>query len=435
MRPRKQAIVVGTGAGGAAAAQELQRAFAVTILEAGKAFRPFGWNPGLIEKLKKTGLFLDEREIQLLFPAMRIHKTAERMILVNGIGLGGTTTLATGNGIRCDGALKALGIDLTPEFAALEREIPISTAHQNSWRPATRRLFDICSEMGLDPTPLPKMGVYSQCFHCGRCVFGCPHGVKWDSRRLLAAAIEKGAELKTGCRVERVVIEKGQAVGVQYRRGWRRETRQADLVVLAAGGLGTPVILENSGIACEPRLFVDPVLCVAGRWPGALQNKEIEMPFVVQRPGYILSPYFDYLSFFFNRSWRYPAKDTLAMMIKLADSEEGAVSAAGIDKRLTTQDRARLQEGVQLCREMLQRFGVAEAEIILGTLNAGHPGGMLPLTADAAATLHPSRLPQNLYVADATLFPRSLGNPPILTIMALARRVSAQCLAQQAGPV
>ena len=49
---------------------------------------------------------------------------------------------------------------------------------------------------------------------------------------------------------------------------------------------------------------------------------------------------------------------------------------------------------------------------------------MLPLTAADAATLHPARLPANLYVADATLLPHSLGNPPILTILALAKRVA-----------
>jgi hypothetical protein len=49
---------------------------------------------------------------------------------------------------------------------------------------------------------------------------------------------------------------------------------------------------------------------------------------------------------------------------------------------------------------------------------------MLPLTAAGAETLHPERLPENVYVADATLFPRSLGNPPILTILALARKVA-----------
>ena len=85
-----------------------------------------------------------------------------------------------------------------------------------------------------------------------------------------------------------------------------------------------------------------------------------------------------------------------------------------------------------MCRQILVGFGVKPQEIFLGTLNAGHPGGMLPLTAEDAETLHARRLPANLYVADATLFPRSLGNPPILTILALARRVARVAMAAHA---
>ena len=64
---------------------------------------------------------------------------------------------------------------------------------------------------------------------------------------------------------------------------------------------------------------------------------------------------------------------------------------------------------------------------MLGTVNGGHPGGTLPLTAHEAETLHHDRLPPNLYVADASLLPRSMGNPPSLTIMALAKRVAIRC--------
>jgi choline dehydrogenase-like flavoprotein len=60
---------------------------------------------------------------------------------------------------------------------------------------------------------------------------------------------------------------------------------------------------------------------------------------------------------------------------------------------------------------------------VLGTVNAGHPGGMLPLVRDSAASFHDGRLPENVYVADASLFPESLGNPPILTIVAMAKRI------------
>jgi choline dehydrogenase-like flavoprotein len=416
----KKVIVVGSGAGGAAAAKKLQGKFQVTVLEAGREFKPFSFNLSVLEKLKKTGLFFDEREIQLLFPSMRVHKTEDRMAMVRGNGLGGTTTLSAGNALRMDGGLKELGIDLDDEFEELYREIPITKDHRNKWRNTTKRLFEICSEMNLEPQPLPKLGDYSGCTSCGRCVLGCKHGVKWDSRQMLTAAQDLEAKIVTGCKVSKVVIEKGSAKGVQVQKDFY----PADIVILAAGGFSTPVILQNSGIECESRLFVDPVLCVAAEQKGSLQNKELSMPFAVQREHYILSPYFDYLSFFFNKSWRYPASDTLTLMIKLADSSVGCVDNKNIKKTLTDIDKERLQEGVELCREILGRHGIRREDVFLGTINAGHPGGMLPLTRQEAETFHNPRLPENLYIADATLLPESLGNPPILTIMAMSKRVS-----------
>ncbi len=422
----RRAIVVGSGAGGATAAKELQGKFEVTVLEAGKEFRPLSLSLPTMERLKRIGLLFDEREIQLIFPAMQIRKT-EDMILVNGIGLGGTTTLCTGNAVRMDQDLRASGINLDAEFEEIYQEIPITTEHQKRWHKHTRRLFEICQEMGLNPRPTPKMGNYDRCISCGRCVFGCPQGAKWDSRRFLEMAQQKGAQVITGCKVERVVIEDGRATGVWAKEGWARRFYPADLVILAAGGLATPVILQNSGIPCEPRLFVDPVLCVATEWSNALQCKEIEMPFIVRQKHFILSPYFDYLSFFFNKAWKYPARDTLGIMIKLADSNVGSISKRELTKTLTGEDKQRLSEGVEICTEMLLRFGAERDSIFLGTINAGHPGGMLPLTEQEAGSFHHSRLPANLYVADATLLPRSLGNPPILTIIAMAKRVSKLC--------
>lgn len=415
----KKVIIVGSGAGGAAAARKLQGKFLVTVLEAGKEFKPFSFNLSVLEKLKKTRLFFDEREIQLLFPSMKVRKTEDRMVMVNGVGLGGTTNLSAGNALRVDGGLKELGIDLDGEFEELYREIPITYDHRNKWQDSTRRLFEICREMDLNPEPLPKFGDYKDCINCGRCVLGCRSGVKWDSRRFLTVAQGMGAEIVTGCKVSKVVIEKGYVKGVQTQKGFYA----ADIVILAAGGFSTPVILQNSGIECENKLFVDPVLCVSAECKGSLLNKEISMPFVVQREHYILSPYFDYLSFFFNKSWRYPAGDTLTLMIKLADSSKGSTDNKHIRKTLTQVDKERLKDGVEVCKEILGRYGIGKDNTFLGTINAGHPGGMLPLTREEAETFHNPRLPDNLYVADATLFPGSLGKPPILTIMAMADRV------------
>lgn len=423
----KKAVVVGSGAGGATAAKELQGKFDVTVLEAGKGFHPFSLDLSMLEKVKRTGLFLDERMIQLLFPAMKIRRTREKMVLVCGSGPGGTTTLSTGNALRMDHGLKRMGIDLDAEFAEIYEEIPVTTEHQRLWNDTTRRLYEICGEMGLDPEPTPKMGSYDRCIRCGKCVLGCSHGAKWDTRQYLEIAVERGARLQTGCVAERIVIDNGEAKGVQARQGGKTVFYPADLVILAAGGLGTPVILQDSGIECDSSLFVDPVLCVAAEWDGSFQNKEISMPFVVKKEHFILSPYFDFLSFFFNRDWRYPAGNIVSLMIKLADTNAGSISRQEIDKPLTKKDKERLNEGVGLCTEILCRLGVKKSDAFLGTINAGHPGGMLPLTEQEADTLHDSRLPVNLYVADATLFPASLGNPPILTIMALAKKISKLC--------
>ena len=428
----KRALVVGSGAGGATAAKELQGAFEVTVLEAGEEFQPLTLSLRTLERLKSTHLLFDERLIHFPFPAMQIRKTPD-MVLVNGVGTGGSTAVCAGNAVRMDQDLREIGIDLDEEFEEIFQEIPVSTAHQKLWRKHTKQLFKICLEMGLQPVPMPKMGEYERCKSCGRCILGCPEGVKWDSRRFLDAAVQKGAELITGCRVESVQIEDGApgtpgvAKGVWARNGLLHHFYPADLVILAAGGFATPAILDQSGIPCEPHLFVDPVLTVATRWPGSHQCREISMPFVMQRPGYILSPYFDFLSFLFNDEWDYPAKDILGMMIKLAESNEGSVTREGVKKTLTADDRERLAEAQAVATEILCRLGAKEEDIFLGTINAGHPGGGLPLTEREATSLHHEWLPPNLYVADASLLPHSLGNPPILTIIALAKRVSKLC--------
>jgi ferredoxin len=420
----KKAIVIGSGAAGATVTKELQGKFEVTVLEAGRPFRSFPYSLTPLANLRKSGLFFDEREIRLLFPAMQIRKTSEKMVLVNGIGTGGTTTISTGNALRMDLDLRKMGINLDDEFNEINNEIRVSTAHQKHWKKVTRQLFETCEEMDLNPQPTSKMGNYENCNHCGRCIFGCPYGVKWDSRQFLQDAVTRGTKLMTSCKVKKIVIENGKAKGVVKRQRFNSTFFPADVIILAAGGFGTPIILQNSGIECNAGLFVDPVLCVATEWPDASQDKEVEMPFFIQQEHFMVSPYFDYLSFFFNKNWRKPARNILSLMIKLADINQGSISAKKVDKNLTNEDKKHLQQGVDLCTEIFKKMDVKKQDLFLGTINAGHPGGMFPLTENEADTFHHSALPENLYIADATLIPKSLGMPPIFTIIAIAKRVS-----------
>ncbi|MGZ8617881.1 MAG: GMC family oxidoreductase N-terminal domain-containing protein [Actinomycetota bacterium] len=419
----RTAIVVGSGAGGATVAKELQGAYDVTVLEAGRPYRRCELDRRSIDRLARSRLLVDPRLIRLAYPPMRVRRTDD-MLVVHGSGTGGTTTVATGNGIRADDDLRALGIDLDEEFAQIASEIPVSVEHRRRWHPTTRRLFAGAEDLGLAPQPTPKMGNAGGCRHCGRCVLGCPHGIKWDARRFLDVAVAHGARVHTGMRVDRVVTESGRVVGVVAGRSMNRRSLTADLVVLAAGGFGTPAILERSGIRCEPTLTVDPVLTVAARVPSAWQCNEIEMPFVVRRDRHILSPYFDWLSFALDPRWRHPPQDIVGVMVKLADEGGGRVEDRRVRTHLTPVDRSRLEEGAALARDLMAGAGIDPASTFEGILNGGHPGGTLPLTPATATTLHDERLPENLYVADATLFPRSLGLPPILTIVALATRVA-----------
>lgn len=425
----KNAIVIGSGAGGAMMAKELQGHFQVTILEAGNAFKPFSFSVNNLGKLRKTGMFLDERMISFLFPSMRVQKASSDIIMVHGECTGGTTTLAAGSALRCDESLINIGIHLDDEFEELAQEIPLSTDHQQYWSTQIKELFDVCKQLGFNPAPTTKLIDFKRCVRCGHCVLGCQTGAKWDSRQLLTESISKGAILKTNCKVTKLGIDHNtNTVNTIYvKEHGKQITYHADLIVLAAGGFGTPIVLENSGIECESSLFVDPVLCVAAPYSGVETNHQIVMPFLMQRDGYMLSPYMDYLSYFFNKSWRFPSKNILSMMIKLSDSSSGASYNKGVEKELTSKDQERLKFAVSDCKTIFSKMDIKEEDIFLGTLNAGHPGGMLPLTTEEAETFHNQRLPKNLYIADATILPHSMGNPPIWTIMALSKRIAKVC--------
>jgi len=82
-------------------------------------------------------------------------------------------------------------------------------------------------------------------------------GRRWSAARgfLKPALTRPNLRLETGIHVERVLIEDGRAAGVVFARGGQRYVARANgEVVLSAGAVATPKLLELSGIGDGERL-------------------------------------------------------------------------------------------------------------------------------------------------------------------------------------
>lgn len=89
----------------------------------------------------------------------------------------------------------------------------------------------------------------ARCINLGTCLTGCAQGAKASTDvTYWPAALRQGVELRPHCRVREITIgENGMADGVIYYDADGAERRQkAEVVVLAANGVGTPRLLLNS---------------------------------------------------------------------------------------------------------------------------------------------------------------------------------------------
>ena len=95
------------------------------------------------------------------------------------------------------------------------------------------------------------------CNNCGACQSGCPRGSLNDMAVThWPKALAAGVELRTDSRVERIETDaSGRATGVVYveRNTGVRHVQTADIVILAANGIGTPRLLLLSESAAHPQ--------------------------------------------------------------------------------------------------------------------------------------------------------------------------------------
>jgi len=93
---------------------------------------------------------------------------------------------------------------------------------------------------------------------------------------------------------------------------------------------------------------------------------------------------------------------------------------------VTIQDCERLREGSSIAEEILMKAGADSSSILMSKPQGAHPGGTAAIGRVVDENLE-TRV-KNLFVCDASVFPVTPGLPPILTIVALAKRLAKTLL-------
>jgi len=416
-------IVVGSGAGGATVAKELAlRGKDVLVVEKGEQYSSFGTIEDIVH-------FYDASK-----STKGLRYSEEGVMLLRTFMAGGSTIVSCGNGLRClEKELGDLDILLEEEFSETEFELDIAPISKDFLSEGSKAIKKASEELGYTMEFMPKFINLALCSNCGGCFAGCQNGAKWTAIIYLEQAIKAGADIIYGTSVHEIMTDNGTVSGIITRVPQGFNKILADKVVLSAGALSTPVILNHSGIRnAGSGLFVDTFVNVYGVTTGLNQKDEFPMALVNREfyhdEGFILSTFINPLKIsrfaeLGSQALTIPLNNLIGLMVKIQDERSGCVHSDGtISKSTTQKDHARLQRGVTVAKEILTKAGADEKSFMTSILQGAHPGGTAAIGEIVNNDLETEV--KNLFVCDASVLPTSPGLPPILTIIALGKRLA-----------
>ena len=398
-------LVVGSGPAGAMVARDLARAGArVCVLEQGSGPPPGTRLLGLLRRKE----------------AMHI---APGVLLLRSLRVGGGSVTFYHTATPPPLAMFARhGIDLAAALDRVLAECPHAPLRDDLLTPIPAQLMQAGQSLGLPWQLLPKMINLARCTH-GR----CPPEAFWSAHTLLEQAVVQGADLRTGVQVTRVLFDQGRAIGVEARQQGTLHTFRAGRVILSAGGIATPAILQRSGVAqAGEGFFCDPLRIVMAHGPLARQAHDISMSagFFNAEAGFMLSDISIPAHFFRAFTWAAGRPDqllsyghTAMIMVKIRDDIDGRIDPHGRPwRRFGPGDRLKMRMGVEQARAVLKAAGAGRPYV--SPWVAAHPGGSVRLgeLLDERLSCHSP----NLHVCDASVIPEPWGLPPTLTLLTLA---------------
>jgi choline dehydrogenase-like flavoprotein len=472
-----EVVVVGTGAGGAAAAYELaKRGRAVLLLEGGHYHSRTEFHGRSSEAYRKLYLGLGG--------TIAIGNVAAPILA--GRGVGGSTTINSGTCYRTPehtlarwreryGLTMFTNEALAPYYERVETMLGVAEApHAHLGGPA-RVIARGADLLKLSHHPLQRNA--PGCDGQGVCCFGCPTGAKRSTDvSYVPEALKRGAQLVTGAKVLSVDVEHGRTRGVTARlSSGKKLTVRADAVVVAGGALSTPLLLARSGL-CQTsgwlgkNLSIHPATKVM-----ALFDETIDMSRGIPQ-SYAIDEYLREGLMFEGAStpldvtavaipWvgrrfmdvmdRYMNVATFGFMIQ--DRSRGSVRAGPGDVPLIRydlgrDDLARMQRGIEVLSDVFLRAGAKRVmPMVVGCeeiesdadlerfrhmklspgdfeVSAFHPLGTCRMGVDPERSCvgpdGEAHDVEGLFVADGSTIPSSLGVNPQVTIMAMALRTA-----------
>ncbi|MCB9596986.1 MAG: GMC family oxidoreductase [Sandaracinaceae bacterium] len=378
--------------------------------------------------------------------------------------------------------LSAKGLD--PYYSRVEEAVHVEEVPEHMRSRSTSLFAEGAAKLGhpLEPTRRNTKG----CNGCGRCNFGCPHQAKLSvDLSYLPRAMAAGAEVFSDCLVTHIEHENGRASGVRGRifNGPGRKPKgrlrvQAKVVVSSCGGLHTPVLLKSSGLAgfgsqIGENLTLHPGFRVFARfeeevrgWDGAMQSAftnhfhhERLMLMSIFIPASIIAAQLPGAGP--NNRRELEAVPHIACFGAMVHDDGPGTVRRGIGRepivtyRMSARDKVAMFRAIRLTAETyfaagakvvhlpvlgsgpvdadgLARFPLEQVSPTKIECGSQHPLGTCRMgTAAAWSGVNANgRLwgTENVYVADGSVIPSSLGVNPQLTIMAMSTRIAERIL-------
>ena len=500
---RADVVIVGSGAGGAVAAARFAEAGReVIILEEGEYCHAPDFTE--IESDTIPRFFADQ--------AMRTTTDGAIALLQGGVVGGGTTVnwmlmLRTPDRVldewRREHGITELGPDVMhPELDRIEQEVHARVVPDDAHSPSNRILLDGARALGWRARAVAINA--AGCVRAGTCALGCRYDAKQSALlTYLPRAFAAGAFLYTNARVERMEIAERSTNGgtpplkrvhaaVHDRDSGTvsaQLTVEAPIVILAAGAVGTPAILQRSGLGgggVGRYLRLHPTSGIMGRFSremypmaGVPQTTICDefidrdgngYGFWIEVPGLPLALASAAFGGFgpAHRHYMAALPNVVPFIVLTRDGsgEDGSQGAVWVDRRgdvrvryrMGRADRANLAAGVEAAARIQLASGADEVATLhtpairvtnerdLTRLRDASyaPNRVTLLSAHVNGTCRMGTRPatsgttpegerhgvRGLYVLDGSLLPTSLGVNPQETIMALSSVLAGRIIAR-----